>query len=199
VHLVAWAVLGLIVVLARPVHFSLQFLVGVGLPLLALGAFGLRRRGPLLMLAVALLFSTSLLAVLRFVTVPRSLWFAPRTTFEVLEALRPSCRPGDVVFAPPDIGLLAYGVTSCRAFISHAVDPDYSRKLALLGTFAALLPTERSSLLDAHRITHLILPGDAGERPRNWLGEDTPFRRVATVGAAPVWSLYRRGPAPLAP
>ena len=113
--------------------------------------------------------------------------------------LRSSCRRGDVLFAPPDIGILTYGLTSCRAFVSHRVDPAYARRLAEVRAFAERTPTERASLLEAHRITHLVLPGDAGPRPAAWLGESTPFRRLTTLGSGPVWSLYFRGPEPAAP
>ena len=35
-HLAAWCAIAVAVFAVRPVHFSLQFMVGVGLPLLAL-------------------------------------------------------------------------------------------------------------------------------------------------------------------
>lgn len=199
VQLVAWTVFGLAVIFARPVHFSLQFLVGIGFPLLALGAFGLRRWAPRFTVAAVLVSSTSLLAAVRFVSEPRSLWLAPRSTLEIVEALRHSCRQGDILFAPPEIGLLAAGLSPCRAFVSHAVDPGYAQKLALIRTFADRGPAERASLLDAHRITHLALPGDAGEKPAAWLGESTRFRRHAVVGRGPDWSLYIRDRGPAAP
>ena len=43
-HFAAWCAIAVVVFVLRPVHFSLQFLVGVGLPLLALAAIGLGRR-----------------------------------------------------------------------------------------------------------------------------------------------------------
>lgn len=192
VHLAAWAAFGLLVVLLRPVNFSLQFLVGIGLPLLALGAFGLGVRAPRATLLVALLFSTSQLTMLGFVGRPGPLWFVRRGDMEFVRALRSTCRPGDVLFAPPSVGLLAYGLTSCRAFLSHEVDPGYREKFEELRRFSALGPGERTALLDSYRITHLLLPGDAGPRPTAWLGEDTGFRRNAVVTGGPVWSLYLR-------
>ncbi len=198
-HLAAWAVFGLLVVLVRPVHFSLQFLVGIGLPLLALGAFRLGLQRPRVTLLVALLFSTSQIALLRFVTRPNPLWFVPRSDAEFVRALRPTCRPGDVLFAPPSIGILAYGLTSCRAFLSHPIDPAYQEKTAELGRFALLPPRERAAFLDAYRITHLLLPGDAGPVPVVWLGADTVFRRTAVVTGGPDWSLYVREPAAASP
>lgn len=199
VHLAAWTGFGLLVVLLRPVHFSLQLLVGIGLPLLALGAFGLGPRAPRVTFLVALAFSTSQLAMLRFVARPNPLWFVPRGDVEFVRALRPTCRPGDVLFAPPSIGILAYGLTSCRAFLSHEIDPGYREKFEELRRFSSLGQRERTVLLDSYRITHLLLPGDAGPRPTAWLGADTVFRRTAVVAGGPVWSLYLREPGAASP
>lgn len=193
VHLAVWAALGLLVVLLRPVNFSLQFLVGIGLPLLALGAFGLGRRAPSSTVLVALLFSTSQVAALAFVMRPNPLWFVPRGDMELARALRPTCRAGDVLFAPASVGILAYGLTACRAILSHEVDPGYAKRLEELQGFGALRVRERAALLDSHRVTHFLAPGDAGEKPVVWLGETTPFRRRLVVTAGPVWSLYTRG------
>ena len=191
-HLAVWASLGLLVVLLRPVHFSLQFLVGIGFPLLALGAFGLARWTKRLTALVAVLFATSQAAAFFFVLRPNPLWLVPRGDMELVRALRPTCRPGDVLFAPASVGILAYGLTSCRAIVSHAVDPDYERKLAEVRGFAGLPPAERTALLDRYRISHFLAPGDAGPRPVAWLGEGTPFRRCLVVTSGPAWSLYIR-------
>ena len=199
VHLAVWAALGLLVVLLRPVNFSLQFLVGVGLPLLALGAFGLGRRAPRITLLVAGLFATSQVAALLFVMKPNPLWLVPRGDMDLVRALRPTCRPGDVLFAPASVGILAYGLTACRAILSHEVDPDYERRLAQVRGFAALPPGERAALLDGYRVSHFLAPGDAGPKPVAWLGEVTSFRRCLTVTTGPVWSLYVREGGPPRP
>jgi hypothetical protein len=199
VPLAAWAFLGLLLVLLRPVHFSLQFLVGLGTPLLALAALGVAARPPRVTLLLAGLLSTSSIALLFFVTRPSPEWFVPREDMGVVRALRVTCRPGDVVFAPPSIGLLAYGLTSCRAFVSHSVDPRYQEKLDELQRFATLAPEGRAALLDAYRITHLVLPGDAGPRPVAWLGAHAAFKRSAVAAGGRVWSLYVRDPAPASP
>jgi hypothetical protein len=181
------------VVLLRPVHFSLQFLVGVGFPLLALGAFGLAQRTRRLTVLVAVLFATSQVAAFSFVLRPNPLWLVPRGDMDLVRELGPTCRPGDVLFAPASVGILAYGLTSCRAILSHAVDPDYERKSAELRAFAGLPPAERAALLDRYRISHFLAPQDAGPRPVAWLGEGTPFRRCRVVSSGPTWSLYIRG------
>ena len=192
VHLAVWAALGLLVVLFRPVNFSLQFLVGVGLPLLALGAFGLARWAPRITLLVAVIFATSQVAALLFVTKRNPLWLVPRGDMELVRAMRPTCRAGDVLFAPASVGILAYGLTACRAVLSHEVDPGYERKLAQVRGFGALPPGERAALLDTYGVTHFLAPGDAGPKPVAWLGEATNFRRCLAVTTGPVWSLYVR-------
>jgi len=192
VHLAVWAALGLLVVLLRPVNFSLQFLVGVGFPLLALGAFGLGRRAPRITLLVAVVFATSQVAALLFVMKRDPRWLVPRGDMELVEAMRPTCRSGDVLFAPASVGIFAYGLTACRAILSHKVDPGYERRLAQVRGFGALPPEERAALLDTYGVTHFLAPGDAGPRPVAWLGEATSFRRCLAVTTGPAWSLYVR-------
>jgi hypothetical protein len=193
VPLAAWALLGLVLVMARPVHFSLQFLVGLGTPLLALAALGAAARPPRLTLLLTGLLSTTSVVLLVVVARPAPEWFVPSEDMAIVRALRASCRPGDVVFAPPSIGVFAYGLTPCRAYVSHRIDPRYEEKLAELQGFAALPPEGRAALLDARRITHLVLPGDAGPEPVAWLGPGGRFRRsVVAAGSARAWSLYDR-------
>lgn len=199
VHLAAWAAVGLVIVLLHPVPYALQFLVGVGLPLLALGAFGLRARAPSRLWLVALLFSTSLVCTLYRMSKPDPRWFVARTDMEFVRALRPHCRAGDVLFAPPSVGIFVYGLTACRAFLAHHVDPGYEERYAELQGFAALTPERRAALLDAHRITHIALPGDAGPKPLLWLGPGTSFARRLVIPGRPGWSLYTREAAPAAP
>jgi hypothetical protein len=192
VHLAAWAAFDALVLALRPVSFSLQFLVGIGAPCLMLGA-GLFRRQPARRLALAaLLFSTSEAALLRLVLQPNPAWLVPRENMELARALRGACRPGDILLAPPSLGLLAYGLSSCRAFLSHRVDPDHGRRIEELRAFAERGVPGRAELLDRYRITHLVLPEDAGPVPASWLGADTPFRRSATRAGAPRWTLYIR-------
>ena len=72
--------------------------------------------------------------------------------------------------------------------------PHYAeRAQAVRHFFEASPPAERAALLDRLCITHLTLPGDTGEAPESWLGERTPFRRLAVVGHEPRRiSLYAR-------
>lgn len=191
-HLLVWAGFGVVVVLARPVHFSLQFLGGIGLPFLALGALGLSRWRPAITYVAVVVFSTSFLATLRFVSTPRVYWMAPRSELAVADALRAVCRPGDILFSPPGVGLYAYGVSACRAFLSHAVGPGYRQRLEFGRRFGQMSPEDRLALLDSFRVSLLLLPGDAGLRPTAWLGANAPFVRRELGRAELGFSLYAR-------
>jgi hypothetical protein len=192
-YLLVWAAFGVIVPLLQPVHFSLQFLVGIGLPLLALGALGLARWRPAVTLGVALLFSTSQLAALWIVLQPNPYWLAPQRDLQVVRALRAVCRPGDVLFAPPGVGLFAFGLTACRSFVSHPVAPDHARRIALLEHFSRMSTAERRALLDTYGVAHLVLPGDAGEAAEGWLGAASGFARVSGSQEPGGFSIYTRG------
>jgi hypothetical protein len=98
VHLGVWAGFGLLVIVVQPVHFSLQFLVGIGFPFLAMGAVGLARFSPSITLATAVAFSTTLVVALRFVLAPSTHWFTARENMEIVSAWQnrdwSSTRPG---------------------------------------------------------------------------------------------------------
>jgi hypothetical protein len=191
-HLALWAGLGLLVIVVQPVHFSLQFLAGIGFPLLALGAVGLARFPATLTFATAVAFSTTLVVALRFVLTPNTLWLTPRENLEIVEALKPQCRTGDVLMAPPTIGLFAYGLTACRAYASHPIAPDYERRREEIQRFSVASPSERLAFLDLAHIRHLVLPGDAGPTAEAWLGPGSPYRRAAVIGSPGRLSLYVR-------
>jgi hypothetical protein len=192
-HLACWAGLSLLLIVVRPVTFSLQFLVGVGLPLLCLAALGLSRLRPVATaLAAVALSSTSLLAT-HFLFEANPAWYVPSWRLAAAYGLRGPCRPGDVVLAPPDIGAFAMGLTACNAFVSHPLAPDAAAREADLTTFYGPAPPEwRAELLERHCVTHVVLPGDAGDVPAAWLGEATAFRRVAPAGQPPAVTFYER-------
>jgi hypothetical protein len=193
-HLITWCGLALLVVLVRPTGFSLQFLVGLGFPLFALAALGLSRGPARVTFLTAAAFSVAALTAIGFVSRPRSLWLTGRATMDLVTALRPACREGDIVFAPPEVGIYAYGLTRCRAVVSHQISPDHRQRLARLQRFGAAPPPERARILDALRVTFLVLPGDGGEAPTAWLGAEPAFRREAVFGDPVRLSLYRRRP-----
>jgi hypothetical protein len=189
--LFVWAGLAAIVIATRPVHFSLQFLVGVGFPLLALGALWLSRRAVWITACVATAFGTTALTALGIVLGSNPRWYPPAERIEIALALRQTCRAGDLLLAPPDIGLYAAGLTACKAYVSHPIAPDYLRRdaeaRAFFGTWDA---AARTAFLDDRGIDHVVLPGDAA--PRTWLGEATPFALSGRVAGIGVYS--RRGP-----
>ena len=201
VHLLVWIAMGVLVIAIKAVTFSLQFLVGFALPFFVLGALGLSRFRPAVTFAATLVLSTTLMVLLRIVLTPHPRWQVPAERLGAAHALRASCKPGEVFFAPQDIGLYAIGLTACKAYVSHPIMPGFEERVTQARAFyEASDPATRTALLDGQGITHLVLPGDAGPAPTAWLGEETPFRREAVVGRAPALvSLYsRRVPSPSA-
>ncbi len=183
--LLLWILFGVFVIAFHPVHFSLQFLMGIGVPLLVCAALGLSRIAPRgLWVAVAGLGTTPFVA-LHLLLQPRPAWYPPRERVEVAYALRSVCRNGDVALAPQDIGLLIGTLSRCKAYLAHELQPAFPERIAELRRFYAPGdPRERADLLDRHCIRVLILPGDDDERASHWLPEGTPFRRTLSVGAA---------------
>ena len=194
VRLWIWAGVAAFVIVARPVSFSQQFVIGSGLPLLALAALALARARPRFTVAAALLLGSTAVVALRVVLRSEPAWHVEAPRREAAVALRPACRAGDLVFAPADIGLYTIGLTACRAFVSHAWAPAFKERQSLVqGFYAAAAPAPRAALLDRLAVTHLVLPGDPGAAPVAWLGEATDFRQIARVGAGDATiSLYQR-------
>ena len=195
-YLTGWATAGALILAFRPLSFSLQFLAGIGLPLLALGALGLSRLPPAVTLAVAAALSINAIVSLRLTFSDNPYWFVPAPRLAIAAALRPHCQPGDRVLSPPDIGLYAGGLTACGAYVAHPAAAGFEMRDAEVKDFyAAALPAARAALLDRHCLSHVVLPGGAGEVPRAWLGPDTPFRLVASAGRGPmVIDAYAREP-----
>jgi hypothetical protein len=189
-----WTALAIAVLVLKPATFALQFAVGCGLPLLVLAAFGLPRFRPALAwVAAALLSTTALVAwwiVLRGRNEP---WYVPSERRDAALALRPACRTGDLVFAPPDIGLYAAALTACHPYSSHEWEPDHAvRSAEVRGFYTTMGPDARRGLLEKRGVRHLLLPGDPGPSPRAWLGE-SHFRRGPSTGrGAATITVYTR-------
>jgi hypothetical protein len=188
-RLALWAALALLVVLLRPFSFSLQLIVGIGVPLLVLGAVGLARlpRGAL-EAAVPLMASTAVVVVW-MCTVPGT-GSAPAESWRAAAALRAVCRPGETVLAPPEVGLYVGGLTACWPFVSHAAAPDHdARAEEVLRFYAQSTPEERANMLEGRCIAHVVLPPHA---PRGWLGPRAPYRPRLELpgpnGGIAVWS-----------
>ena len=192
-HLWCWAACAFGIVAVRPNAFALQFLVGAGLPLLVLGAAALARRPTAATAAAAVVLAATAAVQTRIALGEDPNWFVPRERLAAAAALRPYCRAGDRVLAPPDIGLYAIGLTACSAVVSHPVAPDHAARLAdAAGFYGAWTKAERLAFLDRERVTHLVLPGEAGPHAEAWLGPGAPFEwRVAPAPVRPL-TLYER-------
>lgn len=199
--LLLWCGFGLLVVVARPVHFSLQFLMGVGVPPLVFGALGLARFPRAASWGAVLGLGTSALVALRLALLPLPYWFTPSERMQAALALRSLCRPGDVALAPEDLGLYLAGLSPCKAYVSHVSHPAYAERAEQVREFyAAMAPAARAALLDRGCVRHLVLPGDQGEAPLGWLPSGSGFRRSAVVGQPPqLVSIYSRPTAPPCP
>jgi len=199
-HLIAWLVVGALVVVLRPVHFSLQFLVGIGAPLLILASLGLARFRPAVLWTSLVVLGTTPIFTLAILLQPLPHWYTAEARLLAATALQPLCAPDDLVLAPPDIGLFVGGLSACKPWVSHPSHPDHPARVAATEAFyGRLAPASRAALLDRERIRHVVLPQDAGEIPEGWLGVGTPFRRSAAVGApGRRIALYSRatGPSP---
>lgn len=193
-RLAFWAVLASLVLCIRRPGAQSQMLVGVGLPLLALGAIGLSRWRPLATWVAAALFSGTATVAVWIVLRGDPHWHVPKEQLLAAVALRPLCQPGDVVFAPPDIGLHVNALTRCRASLSHRVAPEYAARLAQAAAFyGSQEPERRRAVLDDACVSHVVLPGLSDERPLAWLGPETNFRRSAVVDSGPrVLSIHSR-------
>jgi len=194
VRLWAWSALALVVIVSRPVNFAQQFTIGAGLPLLLLASVGASRARPWVLGGLIAAFGTTAVVALRIVSRPDPNWHVPAYRRQAALAMRGSCRPGDLAFSPPDVGLYTIGLTACRAFVSHSVAPGFPEREAQARAFYGdMSPAARMALIDRWRATHLVLPGDAGPSAQAWLGADSPFTRIAQVGRPPgMVSVYLR-------
>ena len=174
----------LVVAAAARSPFSLQFVVGVGVPLLVLGAAGLAR------------FAPPLDRPRRALPVDErgggDADRRSRTTrtgscrargWRRRLALRGLCLPGDRVLAPPDIGLYVDGLTACHAFVAHPAAPDYDERLAEARAFYARGFPRGSSRARRPAARHAPRPaGRCGSAPAGWLGGGHAVPAVAQVG-----------------
>jgi hypothetical protein len=194
-HLWAWIFVGAILIAVRREGFSLQFLVGLGTPLLMLGALALSRRPPALTAIVAIAMASTAVVATRIVLQPDPNWFVPRELMAAAEELHGRCRPGDVVYAPPDISLYAIARSACRAVVAHEVAPGFPERSAEMARFYRDAPSdERRRVLDRYGVTFLAVPGESGTEPVGLLGEGSGFSRVATIpGPSMPITWYSRG------
>jgi hypothetical protein len=188
-RLALWASLAFLVVVLRPVSFSLQFIVGVGVPLLALAAVGLARLPRRALEAAVPLMATTAVVVTWQCTIPGPLSHAPAGRWRVAVALREACRPGEVAFSPSDVGLYLGGLSPCWPYVSHGAAPGHDARAAAVRRFyGEASPGERAALLDEACAALVVLPS---RLPPGWLGPRTPFRALPSARGDGL-ALYRR-------
>jgi hypothetical protein len=195
-HFAVWLALAAVVIAAQPVTFSLQFLVGVGLPLLALAALALAPFPPAVTLLAALALASSAAVAFWITLRPSPSWYVPAERLAVARALREPCRPGEVVLSPPDIGLYAGGLSSCTPYLSHAAAAGYEARAAEVRRFyESPDPVAGAALLARSCATHVVLPAAASLAAH--AGADAPYRASALAGRPPqAIAVYSRAGGP---
>ncbi|HXY42232.1 MAG TPA: hypothetical protein VEQ10_21325 [Vicinamibacteria bacterium] len=198
VTLLAWP-LTVAALLMLPLRFGLQLAVDVGLPLLGLVALALARFKPAVTLAAALLMSSTGAIALKLLLEDNPQWYVPRERVEAALALRALCRPGELLVAPPDIGLYANAYSACRAYAAHLGTGEGALRAAAIEAFYAAPPAGRLAWLEARCARFVVLPDDA-ERAEHLLGAAAPYHRVAQAsGRAGTLSVYARDEPPACP
>ncbi len=182
-HFAVWCAIVFVVFALRPVHFSLQFLVGGGLPLLALAAIGLGRLPVRYTIGTALALSSTAVAAMWLTLQPNLGAYAPAERLALAWELRRDCRAGDRLVAPADIGLWAGGYTACRAFTSHAIEPAHEERLEAVRMFYEQGdPAGRAAFLERVCATHVVLP--AYRPAAHWVDRRVGLEPVAVAGSA---------------
>jgi len=184
-----------------PFSFVFQSSTNLGLPLLALLALALARLPPAATLLAALCLSSTDFVALKVLLEDNPNWFVPRERIDVAHELRAQCRRGDLLLAPPDIGLYANAHSACRSYVAHLGVADGPERAEDVQRFYAAPVAERAVWLERACVRFVALPGDAGLRPEGFLGPATPFSRTALVGtgAGTIGLYVRDGPLPCSP
>jgi hypothetical protein len=179
VYLALWAGAALALGALPIVPFSSQFLVGIGVPLLALAAVGLSGMRRLWLDAAVPLLAGSSLLVVGLVAGTSPAWHVPADRWRVAATtLRPLCRRGDLVLAPPDIGLYVGGLTACWPWVSHRAAPTFeARDRAARQFYSYTSAEERSQFLAETGVRFVVLP-PPGAEGRGWSPAEAGFRRL---------------------
>jgi hypothetical protein len=134
-------------------------------------------RGRALETAVPL-FATTAAVVVWLQSSPSPYSCVPADRWRVAAALRPVCRPGELVLAPPDVGLYVGGLSACWPWVSHGASPQHGSRDAATRRFYSASPGERETFLEENCIAHFVVP-------RSWamggLPPDAPYRRRLEV------------------
>jgi hypothetical protein len=192
-YLSLWATLAILMVVLRPVSFSLQFISGAGVPLLSLGAIGLGRMRRGALEAAVPLFATTALVVVWLQSSPNPYWSVPADRWRVAKALRPICRTGELVLAPPDIGLYVGGLSPCWPWVSHTASPEHASRDAATRRFYSDPPDARGRFLDTVCASHVVVPRSW---PNGGLPLEAPYQyRLEVDGPGGGLAVYSRSAA----
>ena len=184
IDLCAWLAIAAAIVVASPLNFSLQFLVGIGVPLLALAAVPLASLPPAATLAAILVLGGTAAGALALIRGPNPAWHVPAERFAAAHALRERCRPGDVLLSPPDIGRYAAAFTSCTPLVSHAGAPGHAEREAAVRRFYEHPdPALGAAMAGRYCVSHLVLPAAAAIERH--LEDAASYRAVAVVEEGP--------------
>jgi hypothetical protein len=157
---------------------------------LTLAAIGLGRMRRGILEAAVLLFAGTALLVTWLQLRPNSYRNVPAERWGVAVALRPVCERGDLVLAPPDIGLYVGGLSACWPWVSHSYSPTHASRDEATRRFYTSAPEERARFLDALCVAHLVVPADW---PRGGLPADVPYeRRLEVDGSSGGLAVYSR-------
>ncbi len=184
----AWAVVELAFLLAPGGGFALQFVNSLGALVLVAAALAAPPRW-LPALTVAACPTSLLLLWVAFHAAPA--WFPPVAYRDVALELKQECRPGDVLLAPMDPGLIVAGLAPCHVVLGHRVlTPGFASRVEEVRRFYTreTPPRLRSGYLDAVRARFVLLPAPGA----GWL--DAGWRRVRTFSNFELWD--RVGPVP---
>jgi hypothetical protein len=199
-YLALWAALALALVVVQPVSFALQFIAGVGAPLLILAAIGLGRLRRGALEVAVLLFAGTALTETWLQLSPNPYRNVPEERWRVAEALGGTCQRGEIVVAPPDVGLYVGGLSACWPWVSHSFSPDHAARDAATRRFYASSPEERLRFLEDNGVAHVVVPA-------GWAGGGLPpggpyERRLEVEGARGGLAVYSRTadpPPPVSP
>jgi hypothetical protein len=137
-----------------------------------------------------LLFAGTALTLTWLQLPPNGYRNVPAERFGVAAAMRGVCARGEVVLAPPDIGLYVGGLSACWPFVSHSFSPEHEARDEATRSFYASTPERREQLLDDRCVAHVVVPARwlAGGLPPN-----APWqRRLEVSGAGESLAVYSR-------
>ena len=189
-YLALWATLAVAMVVLRPVSFALQFVAGVGTPLLALAAIALGRMRRGVLEGAVVLFAGTALTLTWLQLSPNAYRNVPAERWRVAGALGEVCGRGELALAPPDIGLYVGGLSACWPWVSHSASPDHASRDAATLRFYSSAPEERQRFLDESCVAHVVVPA-------GWAGGGLPAgspyeRRLEVDGVDGGLAVYSR-------